>query len=155
MIEYFGPGVDKSHVIKPIEKSICKLSASECERVAWVVAPGETKYTIKKQGCVAVVTDVGILSGGEVVSYIVASPDFEKGLCFLMGATVEEFRGQHLQTMLMTKLVENCGRCNLCPIKWLIGETASEKIKSISRRLGFKENGNELVLERTMPSKFS
>lgn len=148
MIEYFGPGVDKSQIIRSIEKSICKLSAPECGRVAWVVAPGETKYAIKEQGCVVVATNFGVLKGGEVMSYIVASPDFEKMICFLMGATVGEYRGQHLYSMVKTELVENCQKCTECPIERLIGETAEEKVKSISRRLGFKENGNEYILER-------
>jgi predicted metal-dependent RNase len=148
MIEYFGPGIDKSLIIRPIEKSICKLSASECGRVAWVVAPGEKKYIIKEQGCVVVATDIGVVNGGEVMSYIVASPDFDKKLCFLMGATIEEYRGQHLYSMVKTKLVENCLRCNVCSIESLVGESGEERIKSISRRLGFRESGNEFTLER-------
>lgn len=150
MIEYFGPGVDKSNFVKPLVKAICGLNASECGTVSWVVQPGETKYGLKEEGCVVVATD-----GGRVMSFLVGSPNLVEDSCYLMGATVEEFRGQHLYTMIKTKLVENCVSCNACPIKRLVGETKDEKIKNINRRLGFKENGNEFILERKMLLKFS
>lgn len=148
MIEYFGPGIDKSRCIRPLETTLCRLSPGDCERVGWVVLPGKTKYSVKKEGCLVVATKNGIIDDGEVMSFIVGSPSLDEGLCYLMAATVAEFRGNHLYSSIKNKLVHECLKCRRCGVNRVMTETSNEKVKRVSFKLGFVETSDGWVLNR-------